>query len=371
MKYWHLRNVPKEWQQIKGLIMGFYKKVFLTVLAVGLSACGNNQDVAEEASARVVQLATVMEKTSEETFSFPAKVIAKSTVDLAFRVGGRLEAVNLPQGQFIEKGAVIARLDQKPFKRALRTAQVRLKQAQHELSRVQAIADKGIGSEKAVDNAQVDYDLAQIELENAKANLEYSELRAPFRALVAKRLIENEGFIQQGTAIARLQDLSRVHFEFDVPERLISAYRKNSMVSARAFMDGIVNDDFDIEYVEHSTEPNPVTQTYQVVFAMDFPEGAAITPGIRATISITAIDSQTGQANIVPVSAVVTGSNDGLYVWLFNEETQTVTKQPITGGKLAQGWLPVFTGLEAGQKVVAAGASQMKEGMKVRPFVMQ
>lgn len=348
-----------------------YRKILLIMLTAGLVACGNSDDIVEEVPARVVQLASVVEMSSEETFSFPAKVIAKSTVDLAFRVGGRLEAVYLPQGQFIEKGTVIARLDQEPFKRALRTAQVQLKQAKHELSRVKAIAEKGIGSEQAVDNAQVARDLAQIQLENAKANLEYSELRAPFKALVAKRLIENEGFIQKGAAVARLQDLSRVHFEFDVPERLVSAYRKNSMLSARAFLDGIVNQTFDIEYVEHSTEPNPVTQTYQVVFAMDYPKEANITPGVRATISISAANSQVAKANVVPVNAVVTGPKDTLYVWLYNEESGTVSKQAITTGKLISGWLPVFSGLQAGQKVVAAGASQMQEGMKVRPFKMQ
>ncbi len=341
------------------------------VLMIALTGCGQSEKQDENKKVKLVQLASVIEKRAEETFNFPAQVIARSTVDLSFRVGGRLEEVNLPQGQFVEKGTVIARLDQEPFKRAVRTAQVRVKQAQHELSRVQAIAKKGIGSEQAVDNAQVAYDLAQIELENAKADLEYSVLKAPFRALVAKRLIENEGLIQKGTPIARLQDLSRVHFEFDVPERLVSAYRKNSMLTAQAFLDGTVNQSFDIEYVEHSTEPNPVTQTYQVVFAMDYPQGANITPGVRATISITAAGSQLASVNVIPVNAIVTGANDGLYVWLYKSETGTVHKQPITVGKVMQGYVPVFSGLQAGQQVVAAGASQMMEGLNVRPYQAQ
>ena len=343
----------------------------IVLVALALVGCGQSKQQEENVRAKLVQLANVIEQRAEETFNFPAKVVARSTVDLSFRVGGRLEEVNLPQGQFVEKGTVIARLDQEPFKRAVRTAQVRVKQAKHELSRVQAIAQKGIGSEQAVDNAQVAYDLAQIELENAKADLEYSVLKAPFRALVAKRLIENEGLIQKGTPIARLQDLSRVHSEFDVPERLVSAYRKNSMLTTKAFLDGTVNQSFDVHYVEHSTEPDPVTQTYLVVFAMDYPEGANITPGVRATISITAASAQMASVNIIPVNAVVTAADDSLYAWLYNRDTGTVHKQAITVGKVMHGYIPVFSGLQAGQQVVAAGASQMMEGLNVRPYQAQ
>ena len=348
-----------------------FRIVLMLPLIIALTACGQAKEIVEDAPGRVVQLATVVAKSAEETFSFPAKVTSKSTVDLSFRVGGRLEAVNLPEGEFVEKGAVIARLDQVPFNRAVRTAQVRVKQAKLELSRAQTITSKGIGSEQALENARVAYDLAQIELENAKSNLAYSELHAPFRALVAKRLIENEGFIKKGAAVARLQDLSRVHFEFDVPERLVSAYQKDSMLSSQAYLDGNVNQSFDIEYVEYSTEPNPVTQTYKVVFAMDYPKDMDITPGIRATISITASTKQNVRTHVVPINSVVTAPDDSLYVWLFDQESKTVSKQVITVGPLIQGWVPVFSGLQAGQRVVAAGASQMQEGMKVRPYKMQ
>lgn len=348
-----------------------YRILLVLPLIVFLTACGQSEELVEEAPGRVVQLAAVVAKNAEETFSFPAKVTSKSTVDLSFRVGGQLEVVTLPEGEFIEKGTVIARLDQKPFKRAVRTAQVRLKQAKLELSRAKTITSKGIGSEQALDNAQVAYDLAQIELENAQANLDYSVLRAPFRALVAKRLIENEGFIKQGAAVARLQDLSRVHFEFDVPERLVSGYTEDSMLTSQAYLDGTVDRSFDIEFVEYGTEPNPVTQTYKVVFAMDYPKGFSITPGIRATISITAKTQQQQQANMVPLNAVVTAPDDTLFVWLYDEESETVSKQAITVGPLIQGWVPVFSGLQAGQRVVAAGATQMQDGMKVRPYKMQ
>lgn len=336
-----------------------------------LVACGNGDDVsALEEQPTLVQMAEVRGLDAQNSYSFPAKVVPKTTVEMSFRVPGRLQAVNLPEGQYVKKGQVIAKLDPEPFDRAVRMAEVRLKQAKLELDRVKTIATKGIGSEKSVDNAQVGYDLAIIDLENAKANLEYSVLKAPFEGLVAKRLIENEGFIGTGKAIARLQDLSKIHFEFDVSERLVSSYRRQSIEKATAYIGGIVDKSFDIKYVEHTTEPDPVSQTYQVVYAMKKPKGMLITPGVRATINIVGSTSTPGNIVGVPVNAVVTNSDNTLHVWVVTEESR-LKKQTVTVGPMKNGWVAVLTGLESGQKVVSAGTKSMKEGLLVRPYEMK
>lgn len=350
-----------------------YKGSFLALLIItALVGCGDGSEIQQvQEKAVVVQLAQVRTATTEHEFSFPAKVMAKTTVDLAFRVSGRLQSINLPEGKTIKKGTVIAKLEPEPFERAVRMAEVRLKQAQLELKRVKAIATKGIGSEKSVDNAEVSFELAEIELEDAKANLEYSVLKAPFNALVSKRLIENKGFINPGAPIARLQDLSRIHFQFDIPERLVNQYSRSQVAKATAFIDGAINKEFDIEYVEYSTEPDPVSQTYAVVYAMDALKGVEITPGVRATVKLKGNDDDMPQVLGVPVNALVTGTDNTMSVWVFDEQTQRIKSTVVKVGPMVDGWVAVLAGLEKGQKVVSAGVTNMKEGLLVRPYSMQ
>lgn len=350
-----------------------YKGSFLALLIItALVGCGDGSEIQKvQEKAVVVQLAQVRTATTEHEFSFPAKVMAKTTVDLAFRVSGRLQSINLPEGKTIKKGTVIAKLEPEPFERAVRMAEVRLKQAQLELKRVKAIATKGIGSEKSVDNAEVSFELAEIELEDAKANLEYSVLKAPFNALVSKRLIENKGFINPGAPIARLQDLSRIHFQFDIPERLVNQYSRSQVAKATAFIDGAINKEFDIEYVEYSTEPDPVSQTYAVVYAMDALKGVEITPGVRATVKLKGNDDDMPQVLGVPVNALVTGTDNTMSVWVFDEQTQRIKSTVVKVGPMVDGWVAVLAGLEKGQKVVSAGVTNMKEGLLVRPYSMQ
>lgn len=351
-----------------------HKRSFLVLLVMAalLAGCGDSSEVQQvEEKAVVVQLTEVRNATTEQEFTFPAKVMAKTTVDLAFRVSGLLKSVKLPEGKTIKKGQVVARLDPEPFERAVRMADVKLKQAQLELKRQRAIAKRGIGTEQSVDNALVDFELAEIELENAKANLEYSVLRAPFDALVAKRLIENTGFISPGVPIARLQDLSRIHFKFDVPERLVNQYSRTQVSNASAYIDGAINKDFDIEYVEYSTEPDPVTQTYQVVYAMDALQGVTVTPGVRATVTLKSHDGLVAEVLGIPVNSLVTDADNSLSVWVYEPVTKTIRNQVVTVGPMINGWVAVLSGLEKGQKVVSAGVKKMKEGLLVRPFESQ
>lgn len=351
-----------------------HKRSFLVLLIMTalLAGCSDSDEVQQvEEKAVVVQLSEVRNATTEHEFTFPAKVMAKTTVDLAFRVSGLLKSVELPEGKTIKKGQVVARLDSEPFERAVRMADVKLKQAQLELKRQRAIAKRGIGTEQSVDNALVDFELAEIELENAKANLEYSVLTAPFDAMVAKRLIENTGFISPGVPIARLQDLSRIHFKFDVPERLVNQYSRTQVSKASAYIDGAINKDFDIEYVEYSTEPDPVTQTYEVVYAMDALKGVTVTPGVRATVTLKSNDGLVAEVLGVPVSALVTGADNSMSVWVYEPATKTIRSQAVTVGPMVDGWVAVLSGLEKNQKVVSAGVTKMKEGLSVRPFESQ
>jgi RND family efflux transporter MFP subunit len=346
----------------------------LAVLAtVTLQGCSDGDEVAVQQKATVVELVDVQVQTRETIYTFPATVVPKSTANLAFRVGGRLDKVSLTEGQFVKKGALLAKLDPTNFLLAKAKAKVQLKQAKLALKRVQAIATKGIGSEQSVDNAQVAVELAEIGLETAALNMRYSELYAPFDALIAKRLIENQGYIKTGSVVAHLQDLSRIHFKFDVSERLVSRYRSvdSNGTKASAYIDGHIDQSFDIEYLEHSTEPDPVTQTYQVIFAMDYPKGLDITPGIRATVSIKSNNEVALTAVGVPINALVTGNDDTLYVWLQDEKTKTVNKQIVTVGPMSQGWIAILSGLKAGQKVVASGSSLMKPDMLVRAYVAE
>jgi len=356
-------------------IMRFTHLLFLSILSVSaLTACSSEEPVKEQsqASPRYVKLATVSNIPDYDEFTFPAVVSAVKTVDLSFEVSGRLIQTDLVTGSDISKGKLLATIDRKPFERRVEESKTRLEQAKRELDRIEKMFAQKLVAQSSLDSAKTSYELAVIDLKNAEQDLSYTQLYAPFDAKVSQRLVENNSFVAAGTPIARLQDVSKIYFNINVPERLLTANIGRGIKQASATLATNRSQWYPVNYVEHSTQPDPVSQTYEVVFAMEPREELPLTPGARAVVKVSLQGSLYPEGLVVPVRSLVGNADAGFSVWVYNEASNSVTKQTVEV-KHIEDELAIIesngqSNLTLGQKVVAAGATQMRANMKVLPY---
>ncbi|WP_333972949.1 efflux RND transporter periplasmic adaptor subunit [Alteromonas mediterranea] len=356
-------------------IMRFTHLLFLSILSVSaLTACSSEEPVKEQsqASPRYVKLATVSNIPDYDEFTFPAVVSAVKTVDLSFEVSGRLIQTDLVTGSDISKGKLLATIDRKPFERRVDESKTRLEQAKRELDRIEKMFAQKLVAQSSLDSAKTSYELAVIDLKNAEQDLSYTQLYAPFDAKVSQRLVENNSFVAAGTPIARLQDVSKIYFNINVPERLLTANIGRGIKQASATLATNRSQWYPVNYVEHSTQPDPVSQTYEVVFAMEPREELPLTPGARAVVKVSIQGSLYPEGLVVPVRSLVGNADAGFSVWVYNEASNSVTKQTVEV-KHIEDELAIIesngqSNLTLGQKVVAAGATQMRANMKVLPY---
>ena len=315
-----------------------------------------------------VKLATVNKVPTLDEFTFPAVVSPVKTVELSFEVSGRLVQTDLVTASDVEKGHLLATIDRQPFQRRVDEQQTRRAQAERELTRIQKMYDKDLVSQSTLDSAKTKFELADIELKNAQQDLSYTQLFAPFDAKISQRLVENNSFVTAGTPIARLQDVSKIYFNINVPERLLTANISRGIYQAKAAL--LTNKDqwFPIHYVEHNTQPDPVSQTYEAVFAMKPPEDMQITPGARAVVKVSLRGSAYPDGRIVPVSALVGSKEDGFYVWRYQSETQAVEKVAVNVMHFEDEFAVIDSPLETGDSVVAAGATRVRPDTTIRPY---
>lgn len=322
----------------------------------------------QQEAPRYVKLAEVSEVTGADEFTFPAVVSAVKTVDLSFEVSGRLVQMDLVTGSDIEKGKLLASIDRQPFERSKEEQQTRLEQAKRELDRIEKMFAQKLVSQSALDSAKTAYELAVINLKNAQQDLSYTQLYAPFDAKVSQRLVENNSFVAAGTPIARLQDVSKIYFNINVPERLLTANLGRDIKQASATLATNRSQWYPINYVEHSTQPDPVSQTYEVVFAMEPRADLPLTPGARAVVKVSLQGAPYPNSVVVPVQALVEDGKSGFAVWVYEASNNTVTKAPVEVNHIEDTLAIINSNLQAGQQVVAAGAAKMRADMKVRPY---
>lgn len=340
-----------------------------TLTMLSLSACTSEQEVEDKIEApRYVKLAKVSHVPAFDEFTFPAVVSAVKTVDLSFEVSGRLVQMDLVTGSDIKEGKLLATIDRQPFERRVDEQRTRLAQSKRELDRIEKMYAQSLVSQSALDSAKTSYELAVIDLKNAEQDLSYTRLYAPFDAKVSQRLVENNSFVAAGTPIARLQDVSKIYFNINVSERLLTANLGRGIKQASATLATNTTQWYPINYVEHSTQPDPVSQTYEVVFSMEPRNDLPLTPGARAVVKVSLEGTPYPDSLVVPVKSLVEDEANQFGVWVYDEKTGTVSKTPVTVNHIEDALAVITSDLSAGQRVVAAGASQMRNDMKVRPY---
>mgnify|MGYP001050696545 CR=1 FL=1 len=367
--------------------------VTVTGVVFLLAACGRKEEpVTKEEVVRPVKMMTVTSSTDALQRNFPGMVRAAKRADLAFQVEGTLKQLPVDEGQEVEEGQLIAQLDQKDFQTNLRNAQGQLARvkaalaaAQSEYDRIVRIQkqDPGAASEsmvvkrrEAVDQAKAELDSAQAAVDAARDKLGYTTLRAPFGGVVSKRYADNFQEVRAKQAIVSLDDISSLEILVDLPEIVVASLRESQKkpgaeARANAVFVAAPGKKYPLRVKEFATRADPKTQTYQVVFEMERPtEDVTILPGMTATV-VGEPPASTGEADffIIPAIAVFADDQGNSNVWVVDKEKMTVGRRKVTTGDLTgEAGIQITEGLQSGEMIAASGVSQLREGMKVKPF---
>ena len=342
-------------------------RIFILAVVFILQACSESTEAKKEVAPVVVQLSSASLTNLVNDYEFPATVSAVKSVDLKFEVSGRLIFEGLVEGSAVKKGQVLAKIDPAPFQRKVDESRIRHEDAQRNLKRIKDVFEKNVASQRDYDDAKSQFSITKIALENAKQDLSYCTITAPFDAVIGARYIENNSLIRSGDTLANLQDRSALYFSFEVPERIMTANAGNRNIKATAHIIGQEDKVFDIHYVEHKTTPDPITQTYGVTFALDGAITKLFYPGSRAIVNIKDNDSRV-QALVIPINALLGNSDSGFSVWRFNRTDNTISKVAVTVSQLQGEYALISSGLNDGDKVVSAAVGQMREGLNVREY---
>ena len=243
---------------------------------------------------------------------------------------------------------------------ALRVAEAELRAKLEELT----IARSG-GRKEDVEAAEAALRGLETQIQTARDNLADATLRAPFDGIIARRDIENFTNIQAGQDIVLLQRLETVHLAFDVPGQDVVRFARSNPKST-VILDSVSGDALDAQLVEFSTQADAATQTYRGSVSIAVPEGVAVLPGMVGTVIVT-ISNATTASLTVPLSAIGANTDGSPFVWVVGDGDM-VAKSPVTLGKVSGDSVIVIEGVSAGDTVVTAGVTQIRDGMQIRPI---
>ncbi len=262
--------------------------------------------------------------------------------------------------QLVPKGAASKSDFDLSLARRERTA-AQLKKAQEDLN----IGLKGARSED-LEAKRAEIKALEAAVENAKNQLDYAVLKAPFDGTVAARYVDNYQTVQAKQPVLRLLDVSKIEVTIQVPESLISVVPRVKKAVCR--FDAFAGREFVGQVTKIGSEASQTTRTYPVTVQVDQQEDVQILPGMAATVrGLPEADGKVAAEDlVVPPSAVFAadaGQQD--YVWTV-EGGQRVTRRAVKTGKLTPVGIAVTEGLNPGEWVVSAGVHSLRENQQVR-----
>jgi len=348
-------------------LQGFQRVLFLGCVMTVLSGCGDEQSTPPVAAdiSRPALILTLQPQGVSQTH-FTGVVRSAERAELAFKQSGKLATMVAQEGNKVERGQVLATLDDAVLKTALDSAKVEYKQAQTDFDRGNKIFSTSQAiSRSDLEQLKVKRDLAANKVSKAQQDVDNAIIKAPFDGIIAQKLVNNFATVQPNQPIYVVHNPRDLEVMINVPGKLF--LEPTSGQHAIAEIEGLADQRFNLTYRYYAADADPISQTYQVVLGFDDPSSAPLLPGMTAKVYPLMDASAAAKSIMVPIDAVVPSNTGSQFVWLVGQDS-TVSQQQIKVGNLLGSQIQVTEGLSAGDKIVVAGVHALTQGMKVHPM---
>lgn len=349
--------------------------ILLAILVFG-SVIGFNimkirEDIASHANPYVPEFAVTAATIKAQDWTPHLRAIGfiepAQGVNLANEVSGKVVAINFQSGQKLQAGDALIYLDSEVEKANLKASQGRMPAVERNFKRMSSLFKKGSVSQGQVDSAEADFLALQGQIESYQATISRRVIRAPFAGIAGLRNVYMGEYLQAGTNIVRLEDISKMRLRFTVVQNDINKIYIGQEMDI--FVDAEPETTF--KGTISAIEPAVNFQSGLIQVQADIPNTEQkLRSGMFAKANI--ILPTLKEQMIIPETAV----NYTLYgetVYQISEQQDESGKtflqadqRIVTLGKNKDGSVHLLSGVNAGDMIVTSGQVRLSNGAHVR-----
>ncbi|KJQ85371.1 acriflavin resistance protein [Vibrio sp. S457-15] len=351
-------------QTIKHTLIGAVVTLSLSMLLTGC-----NKAISEPAEPLIkpVKLLAVKDLTVDDSDAFLARIDATYRAQLSFQVGGEVEKLLVRMGQGVEKGEVLATLDPKDLQLALDAAQAQYALAKTQWERARSLYSKKLISTDSYDQKETQYKAALASFEQAKTDLSYTKIQAPFDGVVSYTYVKPYQVVGEKQEILNLIDNTTLDVSFTLPVSYAESVSLSALKNAEMWvtMDSEPSKRIPGKFKEISTQPNIDTNSYEAIVTITRPTDRNLLTGMTGQVHIA--KQNKSNAMTLPTSAWVNKQESQGEVWVMDSSTQQVSKVTLSLNESGA----IESGLDNNDYVVIAGVERLVEGQVVKAWIRE
>lgn len=356
-----------------------FKTITLSYLLLILMSCGEEK-AEEKKLIRPVKYHQVGFSGGDKVRVFSGTSKTDQVVKLSFRSMGVLSELNIKLGQKVNKGDLLAKLDNVQARlnyensiSSKNSAESKMNTTKLNLNRIKALYEKGGSSlsdleaaKDAARNAQQNYNSSLRNVDIQQEQINYGYLYASMDGEISDVNVELNENISAGQVVATLNSGSNMNITLGLPESVINNIKLNMPVQIT--FASLNEKSFKGKVSEISPSLDTNTATYPITIDVE-DSSSEIKSGMAANVTFNFKSSGSEASDsllVVPTNAVGENSQ-GRFVFVLNQkgETAIANKQTIKIGKLTSDGFEVISGLTSGQLIATAGLQTLLEGQEV------
>ena len=281
---------------------------------------------------------------------------AEESVELQAETNGKVVAINFTEGAHVHQGDLLVKLNDLDLRATRERAIQRKALAMLKEKRFAELLKMGVTNQEQYDTALSDVNVQSAEISLTEAQIEKTEIRAPFDGVVGLRYVSQGAFVNAATRVATLQRLDKLKVDFSIPEKYAGRIRLGSPVTFT-----VAGGASDFTGHIYAFDPRIDTATRTVVIRAICPNAdERLLPGAFADVQLTL--SRLDDAILVPAAAVIPGVTDKN---VFVMKDGKAERRAVETGTRTAAAVHILSGLKAGDVVITSGLQQMRAGLAV------
>lgn len=289
-------------------------------------------------------------------------LVPDEEVSLSFESSGKITDIFFKEGTHVEKGELLAKINDAPLQADLRKKQAQVKLMQDRLFRAKALLEKEAVSKEAFQEAEANLAALEAEIEGVEAQIEQTELRAPFSGIIGLRQVSVGAYATTTTEVATLTKTAPLKVEFNVPERYAGMLPEGTELTFTAEGDLTTRN---AKVYASDSRVDPETRTFAIRAIYPNADGKLI-PGRYVNVNL--VTQRFENTLAVPSEAIVSEMGIDKVFVCKNGKAQPVE---IAKGLRTDAMVQVLRGLVPGDTVITSGTMQLRSGQKVVVSVQQ
>lgn len=281
---------------------------------------------------------------------------SNESVDLQPETQGKVTAIYFSEGQRVNQGALLVKLNDAELQASLKKTEAQIKLAAEKENRLKKLLEISGVSREEYENALNQLQSLQADAQITQARIAQTEIRAPFSGIVGLKYISVGSFVNSGSKIATLEQLDQVKLDLSVPEKYAGLIKVGDMV--KFSIDGAAGT-FSGRVYAADPRIDPDTRSLKLRAICSNP-GGVLRSGAFARVELTL--NNRSNAIMVPTQALVPDMKGQKLFLCHNGKSEP---RVVKTGLRTADKIEITEGVQPGDSIIVMGVMQVKPGQKI------